>query len=265
MATPVVALGVDDTFYDVAALEEAWRLDAVSPGCDFHTRVVAARCAGLHELDARLRASSPPREARIAPDDLLPLPPCDTERCAAFVCRPRAEQGEEPAFERDDPRLFFGVGQPVPHPRDRSPGVQVSLSVLVGDDLFRATAREAARALLGVTLHLDWGPRAPSVLGPALWVGPSLRALERLSLRLNVEERWHEAPALGGPFAPAEVLAYISQHAPLRAGDVVSLGGALPGAVPAPLGLRLTAALPPLLRLTAWTTEGPPPVPWRAV
>lgn len=263
LATPVIALGVDGAWYDVAALESLWGVAPASPSTDFHARVIAARCAGLFELDARLRGGPRPSEARLRAEDMLPLPPCDTDRCALLSLAPYAEIAGTPQFVRGDARTLVGDGQPVAQPPEHRPSVQVGLAVVIAEDLWRASAREAARAILGVTLRVDWGAEAPSTLGPALVVGRSLRDVGGLELSLRAGDVQTKAPAGAWPFLPSESLAFISQHAPLRAGDVIGLGGALPLPVPVAYRQRVTATLAPLLSLSGWATVGPPVADWR--
>ena len=263
MATPVVALGVDGVWYDVAALQASWGLSPVVGSNEFHTRVIAARCLGLHEIDARLRAGPRPRSARLHEAEMLLLPPCDTDGASFFELAPYALRGEEPHWVRGDVRTLVGDGQPVPLPHGRSPSVQVALAVVVADELWRATAREAAAAIAGVTLQIQWGADAPSSLGPALLVGRSVRDLAPLTLQVRANSGTTAAAVGTWPFQPAESLAYISQTAPLRPGDVISLGGALPEAIPARMSERVSLKLPPFMQLGGWPTEGPPAIDWR--
>ncbi len=263
MATPVVALGVDGAWFDVAALEASWGVRPAVSSTDFHTRVIAARCVGLPELSARLRAGSRPAIAKLRVEDTLPLPPCDTERCSFLQLQPYAQGRGEPKFWRVDARTLVGDAQPVAQPRGHRPMLQVGLAAVLADDLWRATAREAARAIAGFTLQLDWGAGAPSTLGPALVVGRSLRDVAGLSIEVRAGAGVWRAAVGAWPFLPAESIAFVSQRAPLRAGDVVALGGVLPQAIAVNVGERVTATLKPLLRVHGWPTAGPPPVPWR--
>jgi hypothetical protein len=267
MATPVVALGVDGAWYDAAALEAAWGVRPVIESSDFYTRVIAARCLGLFELDARLHGGPRPAGARLQTADMLLLPPCDTDRCAFFRFADYAAQDrEEPRFERADPRTLVGHGQPVPLPH-ASPdpvSLQAGLAVVLREELWRATPREALDAVAGVTLELRWGSaHAPSSLGPALVMGRSLRDMAALELKVSSGAHTVSGPIGGWRFQPAEMLAFASQLTPLRPGDVVGLGGALPSPLPVPHGQRVEATLAPVLRLQAWPTQGPPPVRWR--
>ena len=113
MAAPVTVLVCDGAFYDLATLEERWGWDAWGYASDFHTRVLSLRCAGLAEVDARLRSGDRPTEARLLPGDLLPLAPCDDERAAYVQLAPRHVSLSEPAFALRDARSLVGDGQPV--------------------------------------------------------------------------------------------------------------------------------------------------------
>lgn len=262
MATPVVALGADGAWYDAALLEAAWGIQPALETTDFHMRVIAARCLGLHELDARLSAGPRPAAARIQTADMLVLPPCDTDRAALFQLASPPPTRTEPVFWRADARTLVGDGQPTPVPRG-APSLQVGVAVVIGEELFRATAREAARAIAGFTLQLDWGRDAPSTLGPALIVGRSLRDVGGLEVTVTTGDGKLTAPVGAWPFHPAESIAFISQAAPLRPGDVVGLGGVLPSRLAVDHGERVTATLAPLLRLSAWATQAPEPASWR--
>jgi hypothetical protein len=264
MATPVVALACDGAYYDVAALEDAWGL-ARDHGLDFHSRVLAARCAGLFELDARLRSGPRPRDARLDAASFLPLAPCDGDRAAYLQLAPWDLRDAEPRWQHRDARALVGDAQPVPC---GAAVLEAGIALVVAEELWRATPREAERAVLGVTLLLDWGssaaqwsapgaPLPPTQLGAELHVGTTPRQLAALSLKLGAVS----APLAAAPFDAAEVLAYLSQHVRLLPGDVVGLGAMLraePG-----FGAHVTAELAPLLRLGGWATPAPAPLPWR--
>jgi hypothetical protein len=247
--------------YDVAALEALWGIEHDWASADFHARVIAARCAGLAELDARLRGGPRPAEARLHEADYVPLPPSDTERATHIQLGSHDREGELPAFEHRDARAMVGHEQPVALPHGRSPSVQAGLAVVLAEDLWRAGAREASQAILGSTLLLDWASdgAGPSQLGPDLLVSP--RPKDIIALRALFAGT--ESP-LADPFLhPAEALAYLSQHVHLGAGDVVGLG-ALRGAGHRPaFGERVAVELPRIMRLSGWATAAPPPASWR--
>jgi len=282
-ATPVVALVVDGALYDVATLESHWALQPPVVGGGFQARVVGARCAGLEELDGRLRAGQRPTEARLLPGEYLPLPPCDPNRAAYVQLAPYGQPGSTPAYQRRDSRSLVGDGQPVAFPAgvDR-PRLEVGLAVVLADDLWRATAVEAERAILGHTLVFDWssedepwtsscrGPGPPSQLGPELWLGTRLPRRALGAVQLAIAGQLAPAGEVDAwRFSPAESLAYLSQHTPLRAGDVVGTGCLPSGRVPdgqrdLRFGDRCAATLPGGLTLTGWAVAGPPLGSWRA-
>ena len=276
VATPVLALVVDGAVYDVTKLELLWGLPADFGGGDFHTRVVAARCAGLAEIEARLTSGPRPSEARLLPGDILPLPPCDTERCSYLQIGPHELGGGEPSFEQRDSRSLVGDGQPVAVALEggQQAALEVGLAAVVGDEIWRAGAREAERAVLGYTLLLDWwdrvdgwtrwrpGARAPSQLGAHLLTGIGFRTLTRAEalLRLPAEERRLDFGAWR--YQPGELLAWLSQRVRLCPGDVVGLGRLAPAESLA-AGDRVSLGLTRWLQLEGWATQAPPPGPWR--
>ncbi len=265
MATPVVALLVDGAYYDVAALQARWSIAPSVQSNDFHTRVIAARGVGLHELDARLRAGDRPAESRLSTADMLPLPPCDTERVSLFSLSETGRAMSEPRFARADARTLVGHGQPVPLATTVKPRVQVALGAVLGDELWRATAKEARRAIAGFTLAIAWTTSSDGglfTLGPGLLVQRSWRDLSKLHLAVRCGDATHEA-SLDSRFHPAECFAFVSQRAPLRPGDVVVLEGALPDPLPIAVGTRVSATVAPLMRLGGWVTSAPEPVAWR--
>jgi hypothetical protein len=282
IATPVVALVVDGAYYDLAALESFWSVRPAVEDCGFHARVLAARCAGLHELDARLRSGHRPTEARLLPGEYLPLAPCDPDRAAYLQMAPYDLADDLPAYERRDSRLLVGDGQPVAFPAGvEQPHYELGLAVVLADDLWRASAREAERAILGYTLLIDWTacpdpwaaapsrPSPPSQLGPELLVGVRERDIGGATVRVTIGEASHEAGSVGAwRFTPAESLAYLSQHTPLQAGDVVGTGCVPAGRATGvdhslAYGERLRVTLQGRLMLTGWAVPGPAQRAWR--
>jgi hypothetical protein len=271
-AAPLLALACDGAYYDVAVLEELFGGGSGYP-VDFHGRVVAMRCAGLDAIDARLASGVRPTEARLAPASYLPLPPCDVARAAYVQLGPPEVDGGL-RYQHRDCRALVGDGQPVsfPHGSER-PHIEVGLAALMAEDLSRAGAEEAERAVLGLTLLVDWtmharrwpdapsGPDAASQLGPEIAVGPEGRALARAPLRVALaggashEARWPSAAP-----SPAEALARLSHFVELRAGDVVGLGAL--AALELGFGARVEVSAESL-RLRGWAARGPEPGPWR--
>ncbi len=249
-AAPVLALECDGALYDVAELEASPPGDDSAParglGAEFFCRVIAARCAGLAELEARVASGLRPTEARLLDGRYLLLPPCAEGRAAYWQIR-SAARGAPIDFALRDARALAGDAQPVcvPDALDER-RFQVGLAAVLAEDLEHASAHEARRALLGVTLIIDWGPAcdepscgdarashvhgagggalAPAHLGAQLAVG-AVNALFDLELEVKV----------GGVAQPPVVARYrdldayeriadLSRYAPLRAGDVIGLG-----------------------------------------
>jgi hypothetical protein len=273
-AKPIVALVCDGAYYDVGLLEKRWGWAGRFGPADFHGRVVGARCAGLEALEMRLRAGDRPTEARLLPGDYLPLPPCDPDRAAYLQLAPYDRADPEPTFERRDSRALIGHDQPVALPSDaESPNTEAGVAVVLGDELWRADAREARRAILGYTLLLDWSaradrwreavrvPDAASQLGPELWVGASMRDLNAELLQGDARRPAGRVDAWR--FQPAEALAFVSQHAPLRAGDVVGLGCLLGGRASPAFGEPVALALERGMTLRGWAVRAPEPPDWR--
>lgn len=269
-AAPITALVCDGAFYDVAALEERWGWDARGHTSDFHTRIFGMRGAGLAEADQRLRAGDRPTEARVRPDQMLPLPPVDDQRAAHFQLAPSAQASTEPRFELRSARALVGDGQPAPA-EPSGLGVEVGLAAVVAEELEAADPREARRAILGFTLVLDWtradhwqrqrGGREPwSHLGPWITTGDRLREIEAVAEVAG--RRVPLGPVAAGPLQPAEILAFLSQHVNLRPGDVVGLG-ALARLEGIALGDRVRLHARGLGALTGWAVAPAPMPGWR--
>jgi len=257
VATPVLTLVVDGAHYDVGRLHEQWRIEGDYGNGSFHSRVVGAGCAGLDELDGRLRAGGRPTEARIQPGEYLPLPPCDTERCALLLMRDEDGDGAL-SYERADSRAMVGDGQPVDAFADGLE-VEAGLAVLLGDDLSRVGPDEAERAMLGVTAMLRW-PGGGTHCGPDLLLRRRPRDIGALTASLG---DWSGPIQSGWRRAPAEQVAYLSQHARLRAGDMVGLTPCCRRKVG--VGAHQRFDIPKLLRLAGWATAAlTAPTDWRS-
>jgi 2-keto-4-pentenoate hydratase/2-oxohepta-3-ene-1,7-dioic acid hydratase in catechol pathway len=284
MATPVLALVCDGASYDVAALEERARPGLVAPS-DFHARVVSLSCAGLRELDQRVRAGFRPAAARLLPGEFLPLAPCDTDRAALVQMGPYELDASHPVFRHRDARGLVGDEQSISFPEQvEHPDVEASLAVLLREDLWRATAEQATRAVLGYALLLDWAAsctldrwpcRPPELdagiqLGPTLVTADEVRQVSELPVRMRLNEHEWSAGLVGDwTYAAAESLAYVSQHVELRAGDVIAAGrfrGASPGPRVGSLryGDRVSVAVERLGALTGRAVRGPALGRWRA-
>ncbi|MCC6525166.1 MAG: fumarylacetoacetate hydrolase family protein [Polyangiaceae bacterium] len=268
MATPVLALGCDGAYYDVAALETALGREGPS---DFHARVFAARAAGLAQLDAALRAGSRPTEARIRAPDALILPPCDEARATLVEVSlhgagmPAPPGG--PAFALASARSL--VPCELPLPVGAGPvAVSGGLGAVLGDELSRGTAREAEQAVLGYVLHLaargSGRPLGCAQLGPALVTPDEIGPLDAVRLELTVAGRHLAAPGPAGAWRRIwEAIAYVSNHLPLRPGDVVVAADVVAGTVE--LGVEVALTAPRLGRLAGTLVAGPADAPWRAL
>lgn len=268
-ASSVLALACDGELYDVDRLEAAWGVTHPLSGRDFHTRVVSARGEGLDELDARLRQGPRPAAAHLRDGEYFPLPPCDLDRAAYIQLAPYGHAGTTPLFEHRDARGLVGDDQPVPFfgPVGEL-AVEAGVAAVLGDDLWQAGPREAERAILGLTLVLDWGrhgrawserlpcPASPSQVGPVVTMRQRLRDMAELDLELEVNGTSRRAGRIGdGARAPGETLGWMSHHLPLRAGDVIGLGclpGGHVGRGEIQPGDRVRLTLKPLMRLAGW-------------
>jgi 2-keto-4-pentenoate hydratase/2-oxohepta-3-ene-1,7-dioic acid hydratase in catechol pathway len=237
-------------------------------------------------LYERVRAGYRPSAARLLPGEFLPLAPCDTDRAAFVQMGPYELDGPHPVFRHRDARGLLGDGQSVPFPEPiEQPDVEPSLAVVLREDLWRATAEQAERAVLGYSLLLHWTAAdglddwrcRPSELEPACQLGPTLvsadelRAVAELGVRVRVgEHEWSAGKVGGWTYAASESLAYVSQHVELRAGDVVG-AGRFRGASPSAAGRRLSygdwvsVTVERLGTLTGRAVRGPSLGRWRAV
>lgn len=282
MATPVLAFVCDGAVYDVAELEA--RSSAPAWGStDFHTRVIGLSCAGLEPLYEQLRAGERPTEARLPPGTFLPLAPCDTERASYIQLGPYDRAAPTPRFRHQPARALTGDGQPISFPAEApTPDFEAGVAAVLRDDLWRAAAGEAGRAVLGYTLVLDWSAwreepwhgrpawlDAPSQLGPAVVTRDEFPRLAELRARVRVgTDEWNAGLVGDWPFEVAEAIAFISQHVELRAGDVIGVGRfrlGSAGSVGRTLryNQRVTVSVEGLGELMGWAVRGPAPGAWR--
>jgi 2-keto-4-pentenoate hydratase/2-oxohepta-3-ene-1,7-dioic acid hydratase in catechol pathway len=238
-ATPRLAIACDGALYDVAELE-AGRAPGLALPTDFHARVFGLGCAGLQEAVDRLRSGLRPSRARLGPHQVVLEPPCDVDRVYACQLGPHDGPATHPQFRLLDGRGLRGDGALVPFPADAAHAVvEGSVAALLGEDLHLAAADEAARAVLGYSLMVEWGCSAPErpwldrqpwdvvavQLGPVLVTGDEIGELGALTATVTVgEESWPVGPFGCDSFSAAEAIAFVSQHVQLRAGDVVGLG-----------------------------------------
>ena len=144
-----------------------------------------------------------------------------------------------------------GDGGVVVSPADLAGGIAVEgeLAVVIGSEVHRPSAAEAAGAILGYTCFND--ATAMGLLAEGEWalsksmdsfasIGPEVRTdLDDVAVmaglaivtRVNGEERQRGDTALY-KFAPSDVVRYLAMHVTLRPGDVISLGTPPP---PAPV------------------------------
>jgi hypothetical protein len=243
---PVLALERDGCLYDVAELERRFDTPFAPerfPGADdFHKRVVALGCAGLDELDERLRGGDRPTEARIWPGEFLWLAPCATERVMYAQAEPVVrtdEPGDGPPYRIGNARGLVGHDAVIPFPfREEQPDLEIGVAAMLGEELRRASVDEVDRSIIGYSILSEWTARqeerrhgptrardfAPQ-LGPVLVTKDELRATPSPRARLRAGSgAWSEVPpALPGAPSLSEAIAFISEHVALEAGDVVGL------------------------------------------
>lgn len=282
-ATPVIALEVRGELHDAVALEERWELPRGAT--DFHTRVFALRCAGLRELADRLDYGARPTQTRLAAEQILPLAPCDSERARYLQVGPY-ELGGPPCFRHRDARSLCGTDAAIaiPGAQGCEPEVEGSLVALLGEELWRADGAQAARAIVGYSLALDWScwqpdtpwearparGDAPSQVGPVLVTPDELDRLLELGATMSVgAERWSCGKVGDWRWSAVEAVSFVSHFVQLRAGDVVSTGRLRQGAVRAsgrslPWGARVCLEVEQLGVLRGWALEGPPLPSWHA-
>ncbi|MDI1481919.1 fumarylacetoacetate hydrolase family protein [Polyangium sp. y55x31] len=285
---PRIALERDGCVYDVAELErrrEGPLLDEGSSTAeDFFARVFSVGGAGLDVLDDGLCAGERPTEARLWPDELLWLPPCLPER-ALLVQLVDTPDGEEPRYHLGNPRGLLGHQESVPFPpNEPRPDVEISIAVLLGDELRAATIEEAERAILGFTILLGWVAREhertsgrlrardfAATLGPVLVTKDEAGSLDEARVRLRVGSVIEE---LARPAAPAlsfaESLAFVSRHVTLLPGDIVGAPPIEGGSDAArrlglAFGATLEVAVDRLGKIAARPVLGPEPPPYRRV
>jgi hypothetical protein len=275
---PTVALERDGALYRVSALARAFgpRYAALDACDDFRHAVLSTGAEPLYELDERLKAGERPTSARILPGTFTWLPPCDPERAALVLCTPHADAvyTTPPAFHLASARPLLGhdAAVPVAPFAARASGAldaEAMLAVILGDDLSRATASEADRAILGYTLLLAWRPGLAAQLGPVLVTRDEAGDVRSLRTLLRVGgATLPTAEACASPFTPAEAIAWISHHLPLQAGDVIGAGRVRGGSA-SDAGAKLTAgmrvdfAIERLGRLCGRPVDGPEPRAWR--
>lgn len=237
---PRVGLERDGALYDVEALEDALGAAIEVPGdaWDFHTRVVALGLAGLRELDAALLQGRRPASALVDRGaGVAALAPCDTERAAYVQVDVRAQQ---PLIRLGAARALAGQDALVALPRGESaPAVEVSLAVVLGEDLRDATVAEARHAILGYAVLVEWCARElersarphetvkglRASLGPELVAAAALPKIASQRASVAVGGKTYDLGAVADlGAAPEEAVALASRALDLQAGDVVAVG-----------------------------------------
>ncbi|WP_437315339.1 fumarylacetoacetate hydrolase family protein [Sorangium sp. So ce385] len=286
-STPIVALERDGALYDVAELERHFgtKLADIRGVSDFHTRVVALRCAGLHALDDRLLSGDRPSSTELHPSTVLWLPPCATDRAAYIQLGPYAHGAERPWYRFGNSRALVGHDAAIPFPAlENEPDYELNLAALLGEDLRRASPDDVERAIAGYTVLSDWTARGlearslacglpPSEardfatqLGPVLVTPDELGPVEVLRTQARVGTASRPCSRIGEwAFSLAESVAYISNHIELRAGDVVGAGRVFGGSAgqPVPYGATVELMIERIGRLSGKPVRGPAPSPWR--
>ena len=285
--TPIVALERDGALYAVAELDRRFGTrfspDRFANAGDFHTRVLALGCAGLDELDDRLLAGSRPTEARLLPGTFLWLAPAATERCAYVHASPPESPDAEPRCRFGNARGLGGHDAAIPFPaREGEPGLELCLAAVLADDLSRATAGEARRAVLGYAVLDDWTARQQerrdrergagqarardfaTQLGPVLVTAAELGDPARLRAEVRVGDAAPEPCGTVGAHAAAllESIAFVSEQVELMAGDVVAVGPL--ASRPVAYGTHVEVWIERLGRLAGRAVRGPEPVGWRS-
>jgi len=264
---PTPALERDGALYRIAELAE--RLESrgarFAEGGDFHAAVVALGGASLRELDERVRSGERPAAARVLPGTFSWLPPCDPDRAALVICD-AAMDAAEPSFRLASARSLLGHEATVPCAfAGPSVAIEGSVAAMIGDDLFRASEAEAQGAILGFSLMLAFEGGLGVQLGPSLVTRDEVRSIAGLRAQIRIDGAALSGCALAeGPFSPAEQIAFVSHHAPLRAGDLIRIARVHVHSAPrAAFGSRVDVAVERLGRLTGKTCRGPWMEGWR--
>ncbi|AUX47080.1 fumarylacetoacetate hydrolase [Sorangium cellulosum] len=289
-STSIVALERDSALYDVAELERHFgtKLADIPGVSDFHTRVVALRCAGLHVLDDRLLSGDRPASAQLLPGAFLWLPPCATDRAAYVQLGPCARDAEHPWYRFGNSRALQGHAAVIPFPAlEDEPDYELNLAALLCEDLRRATPEEAERAIAGYAVLNDWTARGleaqaqargmpPSdakdfatQLGPVLVTPDELGPVEVLRTQVRVDAEVRLCSRIGEwAFSLAEAIACVSDRIELRAGDVIGAGRVVGGSAwcagrRVPYGARVELMIERIGWLAGRPVRGPEPLPWR--
>lgn len=268
---PTVALERDGAVYSVAALTEALgsRCPSVAEDLDFQHAVIALRGASLRELDERVRSGERPSSARLLPGTFTWLPPCATERAALLLClgEHAGASAREPSFRPGSARALLGHEATVPVlGGEHEVAIDFAVAAVLGDDLFRATEQEAHDAILGYTLLLSFEDGRAAVLGPSLVTRDECGPIAKLRAQIRLDGQALAVCEVGDrPFAASESIAWISHHAPLRAGDVIAASPIDDRDLRRRIayGTRVELAVERLGRIAGKPTRGPEMRAWR--
>jgi 2-keto-4-pentenoate hydratase/2-oxohepta-3-ene-1,7-dioic acid hydratase in catechol pathway len=251
---PAIALVRDDAIYDVATLEE------LSPApfpsgfdrSDFGTRVVALRMANLLEVDADLIRGRRPTEARVR--DARVLAPFDTDRATYVHVDTREVSARRlPSVRIGHARNALGQDEHIAFDTNESrPEFELSLGILIGEDVRGGSRDGLEKAILGYTLIVDWigldaiantaNPIA-TTRGLSTQVGPVVvpamlhRHIERESIALRHNRSEREVGTLGHiGLDPRAALGIASRAMELASGDLLGVG---PFASGTSIGIKL--------------------------
>jgi 2-keto-4-pentenoate hydratase/2-oxohepta-3-ene-1,7-dioic acid hydratase in catechol pathway len=166
-------------------------------------------------------------------------------------------------------------------PREDEPDFEVGLAVILGEDLRRATPRDAQRAILGYSILNNWTARQEERRGSgsrardfATQLGPILLTTDEIGevgdLRVTVRVGSQLLPcstAAGNHFTIPECIAFVSDHVDLCAGDVIGAGCVKGGSAAAhqqrlPYESPVEVTVERIGKLAGRATRGPEPV-WR--
>ncbi len=243
---PRAAIERDGVLYDVETLERALAarpadlsrsrsVGELFDPSDFQTRVGTLRCAGLYDLDMQLIQGSRPGVSRLDEADVMRLAPCDTERSAFILVDTHPTRaGGKPICRIGQARALGGQDALVSvEGDDTAPIVEIGVAAVIGDDLSRVTAREAAAAIMGLTIVVDWlgsAERSPT-RGLHAQAGPTLVSRyafpNRESAIVTVDsggERRATGRLADIGLSIEEAIAFASGELALRAGDLVAVG-----------------------------------------
>jgi hypothetical protein len=248
------ALERDGALYEVTELGRCFGQPLVAQA-SFHELAVGLGADALTRLDERLASGDRPTTARLGEGTFTLLPPLEPSRALVALV-----SEERPEGELVSPRVVLEHGCRVVVPRARGgrPLSRAHLAALLAEPVDRATAAEAERALLGVTLALAFGPRGgPTLrvqLGPSLLVREPQSPLERepsegaaLTLEVQGRAHAHRSVELGLRTRLTAAVARVSERTPLEPGDLVAVALGEPLDVEPGEHLRVTLARMPRL------------------